>query len=167
MVTKAADAEQAKETGGMVALIPRTDIAQMMLVPGGEPLEDIHCTVIYLGEDVSGQDPTELITQLDYVSDNYGPIEAKAYGIAQFNPQGDDPCVVYLIGDNPDLTPLFRELKDFVAQRYPGAAEQHDPYIPHITAGYGLDPAAVTYQGPVVFDRLSLHWAGDVKDFPL
>lgn len=164
---KTADAEQAKQTGGMVALLPRLADAQNMVVPGGEPLEDLHCTIVYLGEDVSGQDPTELITQLDYVSANFAPIEANIFGIAQFNPSGPEPCMVYLVGDAPDITGLFRELKDFVANRYPGSAEQHDPFTPHITAGYGLTPDQVTYTGPVLFDRLTLHWAGAEHDFPL
>jgi hypothetical protein len=164
---KTADAEQAKHTGGMVALMPRLADAENLVVPGGEPIDDLHLTVVYLGEDVSGQDPTELITQLDYVSANFSPIEANVFGIAQFNPDGDEPCMVYIVGGSPDITGMFRELKGFVESRYPGAAEQHDPYCPHITAGYGLTPEQVTYTGPVTFDRLSLHWAGLKQDFPL
>ena len=62
---RVADAEQAKKTGGMVALLPRSSDVDALLVSGGEPPEDIHMTVVYLGEDVRGQDPTELISQLD------------------------------------------------------------------------------------------------------
>jgi len=75
--------------------------------------------------------------------------------------------MVYIVGGSPDISGMFRVLKDFVEARYPGAHEQHDPFVPHITAGYGLAPDQVTYTGPVTFDRVSLHWAGDVKDFPL
>lgn len=165
-IRKFADAEQSKETGGMIALFPRVADAQQLVVPGGEPLEDLHCTVIFLGSDVQGQDPTELIDQLHYVVGNFGPIEAKIFGSAIFNSTGEDPCVVYLVGQSPDLTPLFTGLKQFVAERYPGAAEQHDPYLPHITAAYGQG-VGMSYEGPVVFDRLGLRWPGADQDFIL
>lgn len=163
---RSADAEQAKATGGMVALYPRVADAQKLVVPGGEPLEDLHCTVIYLGEDVRGQDPTELIDQLHYVSGNYGPIEAKIFGSAIFNSSGPDPCVVYLVGNSPHLTPLYTDLKRVAVERYPGAAEQHEPYLPHITAAYGAG-VGMSYEGPVLFDRIGLRWPGADQDFIL
>lgn len=163
---RSADAEQAKATGGMVALYPRVADAQKLVVPGGEPLEELHCTVIFLGEDVRGQDPTELIDNLHYVAGNYGPIQAKIFGSAIFNSTGPDPCVVYLVGGSPDLTPMFRDLKSFVEQRYPTATEQHDPWTPHITAAYGAG-VGMSYEGPVLFDRIGLRWPGADQDFIL
>jgi hypothetical protein len=164
-IQRSADAEQAKSTGGMVALYPRTDIAQQLLVPGGEPLEEIHCTVVYLGQDVTGQDPTELIDFLHQMPQG-GPIEANIFGSAIFNSSGPEPCVVYLVGGSPHLTPLFQSLKQFVGERYPGAAEQHDPWVPHLTAAYGAG-VGMDYEGPVTFDRLGLRWPGADQDFPL
>lgn len=163
---RSADVEQARATGGMVALYPRIHDAQKLVVPGGEPLEELHCTVTFLGEDVTGQDPTELIDQLYYITSNYGPIQAKIFGSAIFNSSGPDPCVVYLVGGSPDITPLFRDLKSFVEHRYPGAAEQHDPYIPHITAAYNAG-VGMDYEGPVLFDRIGLRWPGADQDFIL
>jgi hypothetical protein len=161
------EVEQAKATGGMVALYPRQHDAELLVVEGGESIEELHCTVIYLGEDVRDQDPTELIEQLDYVSQNFQEIQAQAFGHAVFNPDGDEPCAVYLIGGTPDITGLFRELKDFVSSRYPGAKEQHDPFVPHVTAGYGLKPEDLTYSGPVLFDRIGLRWPEHDQDFAL
>jgi 2'-5' RNA ligase len=167
MSIRFADAEVAKLSGGMVALYPRLADAQKLVVPGGEPLEDLHMTVTYLGEDVTGQDPTELIDQLHYVAGNFGPIDAKIFGAGVFNSTSPDACVVYLVGGSPDITGLFRELKGFVEHRYPGAAEQHDPYIPHITAAYGPNIVGVEYEGPVLFDRIGLRWPGADQDFIL
>lgn len=165
-IIRSADAEQAKATGGMVALYPRQQDTELIVVPGGEPTHDLHCTSVYLGQDVQGQDPTELIDHLHYVAPQFGPIEAKIFGSAIFNASGEDPCVVYLVGGSPDITGLFRMLKDFVAERYPGAAEQHDPYFPHITAAYGAG-AVLPYEGPIVFDRIGLRWPGADQDFIL
>lgn len=163
---RSADAEQAKATGGMVALYPRVADGQKLVVPGGEPLAELHCTVIYLGEDVRSQDPTELIDYLHYVSGNYRPIDAKIFGSAVFNSSGPDPCVVYLVGGNPDLSSLFQTLKQYVTERYPGSAEQHDPWIPHITAAYNAG-VGMDYEGPVLFDRIGLRWPGADQDFIL
>ena len=163
---RSADAEQSKATGGMIALFPRVHDAQKLVVPGGEPLEELHCTLIYLGEDVRGQDPTELIDYLHYVAGNYGPIDAKIFGSAVFNSSSPDPCVVYLVGGSPDITPLYADLKRFVTERYPAAAEQHDPFHPHITAAYGAG-VGMAYEGPVLFDRIGLRFPGADQDFPL
>lgn len=165
-VARTADAAQAKETGGMVALYPRTADAQKLVIPGGEPLEELHLTVTYFGQDVRDQNPTELIDYLYALTQNYYPIDAKVFGSAIFNSTGPDPCVVYLVGGNPSLTHLFRDLKSFAEHRYPGIAEQHDPWTPHITAAYGAG-AGISYEGPILFDRLGLRWPGADQDFNL
>lgn len=159
------DAEQAKSTGGMIALIPSEP--EKLAVPGGEPVDDLHLTVTYFGEDVTGLESVEILSFLDDLAPQIGSLQAKIFALALFNPTGADPCAVYLVGDNPVLSELYTACKNFALDRFPGAAEQHDPWCPHITAGYGLDLSLLTYQGPVFFDRLSLHWAGEVFDFPL
>lgn len=162
-----ASAEESKKTGGMVALFLRTHDNQKLVINGGEPEDDLHCTVVFLGEDVRDDDPTELVGQLDYISGNYGPLEAKIFAHAAFNPTGDEPCAVYLVGGNSDLSNLYRELKGFVEGRYPGAASQHDPWTPHITAGYNMNVAKLDYTGPVLFDRIGLRWPGHDQDWTL
>lgn len=164
---KDASAEQSKKTGGMIALYPRQADLEALAVPGGEPIEDLHMTVIFLGEDVTGQDPTELISQLDYVAQNYSPIEAKVFAHASFNPTGDEPCAVYLVGDNIDIVDLYNDLRKFVEDRYPGSKEQHPVYTPHITAGYGLDMAKLDFTGPIVLEKIGLRWPEHDQDWTL
>jgi hypothetical protein len=72
-----------------------------------------------------------------------------------------DPCAVYLVGDS-DQIPL---LKDRFSEH--ASAQQHSPYIPHITAGYGLDPSSMDYTGPVAFDRIRVELGDDTTDIPL
>lgn len=165
--SRIATIEQAKKTGGMVALYPRSQDIDVLHIDDGEPKDDMHCTVIYLGEDVSDQDPTELISQLDQTCGHFPPIHANVFAHALFNPDGEEPCAVYLIGGNTDLGELHRELKSFVAGRYPGAAEQHDPYVPHITAGYDLAVTELDYTGPIEFDRIGLRWPDHDQDWTL
>ena len=169
MKIKDASAEQSKKTGGMIALYPRRDDLDNLVVddPKAEPIDDLHMTVIFLGEDVTGQDPTELISQLDYMAQNYQPIEAKVFAHARFNPSGDEPCAVYLVGDNIDIVDFYEDLKKFVADRYPGSKEQHPVYTPHITAGYGVPMEKLTFTGDIVLERIGLRWQGDEHDWDL
>lgn len=162
---RSADAEQAKQSGGMIALLPRQQDAEMLAVSGGEPVEDLHMTVVYFGEDVTGVDASEVVDACYTVADQYIAIDAKVFATAVFNPSGDDPCAVYLIGDNPDISEMYRQLRE-VAESVPGTADQHDPYFPHVTIAYN-PIAELTYQGPIVFDRLLLAWAGEKRIIPL
>jgi hypothetical protein len=164
---KEADVEAAKKTGGMVALFPRTHDLDVLHVDGGEDTDELHMTVIFLGEDVTDQDPTELISQLDFVSDNYSSIEARVFAHALFNPDGEQPCAVYLVGDNIDIVDLYQDMKKFVDDRYPGSKEQHPVYTPHITAGYGLTVDKLDYTGPITFDRIGLRWPDHDQDWTL
>lgn len=163
---KNADAEQAKSTGGMLALYPRSDYAEMLAIPGYEPPEDLHVTLFYFGEDVTDMPGQDAIVQAaSGIADQFSSITAKAFGHAAFNPNGEEPCAVYLIGNSQELNDLHCQLDEVVAPFC--AHEQHVPWAPHITAGYGLDPHQLGYDGDVIFDRLSLQWAGQPHDFPL
>lgn len=164
---KHSEVEQAKKTGGMVALFPRKHDAEKILIVGGEEEKELHMTVVFLGEDVRDQDPSELISQLDYISNNYNAIDANVFAHAAFNPAGDEPCSVYLIGGNPDITRLHDDLKQFVGLRYPGSKEQHSPYVPHVTAGYGIAVGQLDYTGPITFDRIGLRWPEHDQDWTL
>lgn len=169
MKIKDASAEQSKKTGGMVALYPRQSDLENLVVddPKAEPIEDLHMTVIFLGEDVTGQDPTELISHLDRMAEQYGPIEAKAFAHALFNPSGDEPCAVYLVGDNIDIVDFYDDMKKFVEDKYPGSKEQHPVYTPHVTAGYGVGIDKLTFTGEIVLERIGLRWQGEEYDWDL
>jgi hypothetical protein len=170
---RVADAEQEKSTGGMIALYPRADDAYKLAVPGGEPPEELHVTLAFLGDDVSGIDPTDLLNQLPQVLDNVTVITARIMGHALFNPDGGDdpedpkePCAVYLVGDSEQLPELHSDIMDLI-RGYPSVPEQHVPWIPHVTGGYSLPIDALSYTGPVLFDRVGLAFAGNTKFFPL
>lgn len=157
-----ADVEQPLTTGGIIALYPRAVDAQMLAIPGSELSDYLHLTLVYLGDDVSDVADSTLSQVLDDLTAAYSrPVEANVFGHAIFNPNEKDShtAVVYLIGDSPDLAPLRQRALESSEKRFPVPA-QHEPWIPHITAGYGPSDAALTYTGPVVFDRIGLSSAG-------
>ncbi|MDH6281099.1 hypothetical protein [Prescottella agglutinans] len=41
------DAEQTRQTAGMIALLPTAEMQKQLSLPDGEPVEDIHLTLAY------------------------------------------------------------------------------------------------------------------------
>lgn len=168
-VLTAAAAAVSGQSGAMVALLPAPDDAADLAVDGGEPVDELHCTLVYLGEaaDLDEQIRADIIDQCRAVAAGWdGPIEADGFSAALFNPHGDDPCVVLGLS-GADLAGIY----DQVVEVVDASAEQHQPWIPHITLAYTDDPtmvAEVTDRcGVVAFDRLRVAYAGEHVDIPL
>lgn len=196
-------------TSGMVALVPANP--QMLVAPGGDPADQLHLTLAYLGDEIdtwepdmvaavhrvarrltdfeaamqeeadrmreAGQDPASPggLPSMSRSAPQDGPLDAGIFAHAVFNPNGDnghDPATVYLLDGSGDREAIEWLRNDVVSQvrnaigdvNFP---DQHQPFVPHVTAGYGLDPSAVTYTGPVVFDRIRVAIGDDVVDYPL
>jgi 2'-5' RNA ligase len=140
--------------GGMIALVPDEASAVKLAVQGGEDLDELHLTLTYLGPDIEQVDEAQrrrIVDAAGRLAEATAPVQARIFGHATFNPDGHDdrePCAVYLIGDTDALGPLKDQL-----DRY-ASAEQHEPYYPHVTGGYGLTAADLTYTGSVTFNVL-------------
>lgn len=172
MTLTTADASQAKETGGMVALLPTQSDAELLLVEGGEPLEDLHLTLAYLGENVVSHDFRLLREDLESLSLSLPQMTGQVLGVASFNI--DDPCEVYLISDCKEVVELYHEVWNSVfsnAADLDAGQYQHFPFIAHITARYESQGAEPVYfdEMPerITFDRLLLSWGTERFVFPL
>lgn len=160
-------------TGAMVALVPSAPDVARLAVDGGEPAGDLHCTLLFLGDDASLIDQAsrdEILGWAREAAANWGAnVEASGFAISMFNPNGEEPCVV--------LGCSGTELADFgvTVQAEVGEIidlpEQHQPWIPHVTLAYTPDPAMVGTLtdrcGPISFDRLRMAFGGEVTDIPL
>jgi hypothetical protein len=151
-------------TGGMIALVPADPTP--LVVAGGEAADDMHLTLAYLGDDVTDLDDAARAGLVDAVTEVAavapGPVEAEVMGHAAFNPTGAhdrDPCAVYLVSGRglPELKAAFAGID----------TSEHPVFLPHVTAGYGLTPADLSFVGPVRFDRLRVALADQVTDIPL
>jgi len=206
---QAGDVEQDYSTSGMVALVPANP--QALVAPGGDPADQLHLTLAYLGDQVDTWEPDMVaavhqvarrLTDFDYAlqleadrmreagvdpaspeglpsmsksQPQQGPLDGQIFSHAVFNPNGDnghDPATVYLLDGQGDREAIEWLHNDVVSQvrnaigdvNFP---DQHQPFLPHVTAGYGLDPNQVTYTGPVTFDRIRVAIGDDVVDYPL
>jgi len=206
---QAATVEQDYSTSGMVALVPANP--QMLVAPGGDPADQLHLTLAYLGDQVdtwepdmiaavhraareltdfeaaeaaerarmleSGVDPgtSDAVPSMSATQAQRGPLDASIFSFAVFNPNGDngnDPAAVYLLDGSGDREAI-EWLRNDVVTRVRNAIgdvnfpQQHQPFVPHITAGYNVDLSQLTYTGPVTFDRIRVAIGDDVTDYPL
>lgn len=165
----------AKHTGAMVALVPTAEHAARLAVTGGEPIEDLHMTIAYLGE--ADDVPPEARQRIHdhaakLAAGQGGPIEVNASDLTYFNPGNtngfDTALVLGLSGEGlTELHDGFRGL-DLGGWEMP---KQHVPYKPHVTLQYtndmGRAGALTDRVGPLQFDRLRLAYGGEFTDIPL
>ena len=170
-VTAAADAM----TGAMVALVPTSDWAAGACMPNGEPADQLHMTVAYLGEasDWADASRTQIIDAMHACAMAIAPFEANGFAVSMFNPTGDSPAVVLGLSGNEVATAVNKcmmALAPYADQMPP----QHEPHAPHVTLHYASSDTFADYMddyvarcGPVAFDRLRVAFAGEYADFAL
>lgn len=181
VVTAAADGSHTQ--GGMIALMPTAEDAERLAIPGGEPAEELHLTLFFLGDDGSTwteDQRNELEGLVRARAEQVPPVHAKAFGAAHWNGDGDYPCWVWSVGDNPDAGPADSSLYEarWLAQdalesthERPDLPQQHSPWAAHVCAAYSDDPALLPELeqrlGLVTFDRIRLSFGNDDRDIPL
>lgn len=163
-----AAAEQ--HSGAMIALVPSAEDCARLAIDGYEPADVLHTTLVFLG-DAANWSPEQrdaleqTVRGLDFMS----PLSGSVMGHASFNPAGEEPCAVYLVearGLSATQSCTYGAIADNVD--LPPIPEPYDTFLPHVTAGYGLDVSKLTEVGPVRFDRIRLSFADtDVRDIPL
>ena len=167
-------------TGAMIALVPTDADAQRLAVDGGEPADELHTTICYLGQ--AALIPPEVRDSLiDCVTEcamRLPTIIGEAFAVSAFNPviaaaSGREPCVTALVSGS-----LLQRAYDMIAfdsydvlgQAGVAYPTPHKPWIPHITLVYTDDADASVFVdrlGPVTYDRVRLAFGGDVYDIPL
>lgn len=166
-----------EHTGGMVALVPSEADLDRLALPGGEPRDELHLTLAYLGDaaDVPPEARDALLQALtDYAQHEAGgPIQANAFGVAYWNPDGPEPAWVLNVGDelgSTGLDDVHDVVSEIVDDSVPTLPDQHSPWQPHVCIAYsitGIFNDLVARLGPVTFDRLRLAFGGDVRDLEL
>ena len=156
-------------TGFMISLDVDPATAKQMAIPGGERPEDLHCTLVYLGE-AADYAPDEVLTVKRVcaaVVNKYLPIETRVSGVGRFSiPDGD---AVYASVDGVPLPNLYVDLLD--ALEIAGLpVERKHGLSPHITLQYldhdGEHPLEHVAAFPLTFTHLSVHCGEDVTRFP-
>jgi 2'-5' RNA ligase len=176
-------ATDTEHTGAMIALVPTDDDLDSLVLDGGEPRDELHLTLYYLGDaaDVPADVREGAVTAVrDMVERRDVPaVRARAFGVAHWNPTSDDPAWVLNVGDVP---PDDREGEGLAVVRgmvsealFDGGVPlvippQHTPWQPHVCLAYSrndLMTAGHERLGDVTFDRVRLAFGDEVTDVPL
>jgi 2'-5' RNA ligase len=164
---------------GMIALIPTRGNAERLAHEGGERADDLHCTVIFLG-DIDGYDGETLALMLDELTriadEESGPVVADGFNVSLFNPHNDERETCVTLGlSGSMLHALYKKIKSRIlarmAEHSAAIPEQHDPWIPHVTLAYDEDTTLVDRlsdrTGDITFDRIRLALGDDIYDLDL
>ncbi|MDI9829696.1 phage minor head protein [Streptomyces sp. KAU_LT] len=168
---------------GMIALLPSTQDAERMAMEDGEPAEELHLTLWFLGEgaDWNEEQRAALVEAVRARASSLpGPIRASAFGVNHWNPHGDRPAWVWAIGDDPDADDEDATLHEARAialdaledaPERPELPRQHSPWVAHSTGAYTADTwpleAMADRLGPLTFDRVRVAFADDHTDITI
>lgn len=168
-ITAAADVHD----GAMIAFVPSSDDIAELVVEGGEPADQLHCTAFYLGlaEDFDDEMRATVLEAMRQFAGVQPVVNGDVFGYSVWNPD-EEACLVADVGgsDLEDAQNAIVELLEDLEFFYP---DQHEPYRPHITLAYADDPRQLmtdelmTRTGPIVFDRIRIAFAGETTDYPL
>lgn len=123
--------------GIMVCFFLDADTAEKLALPDGEPPEDMHVTLGYLGKTSDGlsQDDAKAVLA-DFAAVVEDPVEAEISGFGVFNTE--DGRVLYASVDSPTIGGFRESLVENLDAEGLEVSKQHG-YTPHITLKY-LDP---------------------------
>jgi len=169
----AVDSDGEEHTGAMVALVPTDADIERLLVEDGEPADQLHLTLMFLGEaaDISENSRAQIIAAVERYAD--AQLSANGFSVNVFNPMASNSCIVMGVGNDDGS---LQELQMNVASSLRGLAglmipDQHTPWVPHVTLAYTDEFGKVeelgTRTGPITFDKIRVAFGGEVHDIPL
>lgn len=177
---RAVDSEPV-HTGMMVAFMLDPATAEQLAIDGGEPVEDLHCTLAYLGD--SMEEPPvgklhplrtseNLSAVLKAFAQSASPINGNVGGIGRFTPSesSDGISPVIALVNAPGLQDFRRRLVGIMQSAGYHVANNFD-YSPHITLSYIDNDAPMPLDNvvniPLQFDSLCLAIGDDRYYFPI
>lgn len=143
---EAVQAEKTKaHSGTMVAFFLPANAAAALALPGGEPAEDLHVTLAFLGKPTPDQ-ITRIHSIVAATAASSAPVSGTLGGVGRFAGDAGGPSVTFGIPDVPGLAALRERLRVALAGAGFDAEENHG-WAPHVTLAYGdapmPDPAAL------------------------
>ena len=162
--------------GAMIALVPSQEDIDRIAVIDGEPEEQLHLTLRYLGDAVDYDDGErqDIIDVMTDLASRQPVVTGNAFSVACFNPAGPEPCLVLVLA-GADLVDVHDSVDTELLEAGVDAPETHTPWIPHVTLlyfggqpqGMDLGDEAAQRQGDITFDRIRVAFGGEVTDLNL
>lgn len=128
-----------EHTGSMIAFLPSDPHG--LAVDGGDPPSELHVTCVYMGDDhaaFTAQDRHATAVVLELLG--HGPVQATVTAVQTLG--SNEPPATVMMLDAPELHTLRGRIKTaLVNAGVPVPEDTYPEYLPHLTLGYGLDPA--------------------------
>ena len=173
---KAALVEKAN-SGVMVALFVPPVVARRIALSAGEPAEELHVTLAYLGkaDDISPDDRLRLKRAVAGFARGCQQQRGEFNSLARFcNTGSDDGDAFVLIPDLPDLPVARQRLVGAIEYATDGRVQtdSNHGYVPHTTLAYLSKGKRLPFDRlkepvPVVFSFVSLVLGDERYDYPL
>lgn len=166
------DQDAPEFTSAMTAFFLPEDAAEQLAVDGGEPPDQLHLTLTYLGETDDLPNVGKLKAAVAAFAADHEPFEGRVAGIGRFTSVPDGaPHPVYASVDSPALS-AFREALSAAINGSGGASvDTTHGFTPHITLAYvnADDPTPIESVPALdlTFDTLTLALGGEYLDYPL
>ncbi len=156
--------KNANHRGVMVALRIPHSAALRVAIPGGEPPEDLHCTIAYLGDadDLDPERREDLVRRLKAVAATTPPLSGTLTGYGRFRDEERDQDVLWVGLDSPDLPALRHRVVQACEDAAVPLAGAHG-WTPHISLSYvdeGQGEDSMPAPTEVEFKWISLVVAG-------
>lgn len=151
----------------MVALIPNDPLD--LAVEGGLPADELHITLCYLGEadQINFEQRALLEGIVGQLTAGLVAFPLTIWGIAEFHGGTPDACVCALV-EGDELADVYDEIED-AAEVLELDGDGYDVWVPHLTLGYGIDPATVEHlQGQTItIGQLVVVFGEERHEYPL
>lgn len=124
----------ADHEGAMVALYVPPEVGKQIRIRGGEPLKDLHVTLIYFADKAADRDDWDEARKIvKQFSQQYSSLEGVIGGYGVFN--SDDGDVLWASVDMPGINELHYELVESLENTGFPVSKEHS-FTPHITLQY-------------------------------
>ena len=123
--------------GVMVALHLDPTFGERIALPGGEPVEELHITLAYLGKGLADVALNRVMETVYDLAAQRGPVTADLSGVGRFNASStsDGKDVIYAVVDSMDITDLRPRLVQELGWKNVPVSRAHG-YTPHVTLAY-------------------------------
>lgn len=154
---------------GMVALFVPEDVAGRLRLRGGEEAEDMHVTLLFLGEVSKIANPDMVKAVIADVAQSYRPLTGQINGIGRFvQTHKEGYHVIYASPDLRALSGLRQDVVNHLSNHGIDSPSEHG-FVPHITLTYVPEgtstPDVLQKPIPVTFDAISVVIGGERTDY--
>jgi 2'-5' RNA ligase len=162
-------ATEANMDGAMVAIVPPQEVLEALAVEGGEPIDNMHFTVAYLGNRAD-LDLDRVEAAIAAFAMGAEPLSGRIGGYGVFH--NEDAQVLVALGDFPGLAQWRVRLLDYLSDAGIEIPSDHD-FTPHMTLAYVAEgdadvPTALPDGlADITFDSFVLAYGPDWTTYPM